>query len=87
VAESEHAIASETRKSVVWGNKQEECELRRTLLQDYEAAAKRYASAVAELNQQGPVFPPGHYQDAYNRVEHAREECERLRRILFELGD
>ena len=62
-------------------------ELRRTLIEDYMIAAKRYAWAVGELNLYRLTLPKVQYQDAYFLVEEARQDCERLRTALASLRD
>ncbi len=61
-------------------------DLRSILLHDYALAAKHYAWAVGELNRQRAVLPVAHYEKLYQVVEDAREDCERLRKAISELG-
>ncbi len=67
-------------------NEQEESKIRTSILSDYVAATERYAGAVRELKRQSSASPFNRYSDLYQLVEDARNECERLRRVLFELG-
>ena len=75
-----------SRKHQTLPNEQEKTELKLTLLADYVAATERYARAVRELHRESAALPFNSYGDSYKAVEEARHECERLRRVLFELG-
>ncbi len=56
------------------------------ILADYLAATERYAWAVRELNRQSGAIPLNRYSDQYKLVEDARNECDRLRSLVFELA-
>jgi ubiquinone biosynthesis protein UbiJ len=59
----------------------------KAVLQNYTAASKHYALALAELNRQRATISADEYRRFYEMVEDAREDCERLRTTLSRLKD
>jgi hypothetical protein len=56
------------------------------LLQDYEAAAKHYAWAVAEMQRSSLSSSGEQYRKTRRVAETAYKECERLRKAASKIG-
>jgi hypothetical protein len=51
-------------------------------LHQFAIATEHYAWAARELYRQRPNLPRDEYEKLYGIIEHARNDCERLRRDL-----